>query len=81
MKPYVPAANINKPVASGANVTPLQIKWWKCSRPHYAWYCKNKTGEVLHNLQEEPIVEDIARTPQIYAVLDGEQADHHAMMV
>ena len=54
MKPYEPTANVNKPVASGANATSLQIKCWKCSGPHYARNCKNKTSGVLHNLQEEP---------------------------
>ena len=63
MKPYVPAANVNNLVASGANATPLQIKCWKCSEPHYAHDCKNNNSGVLYNLQEEPIVEDIARTP------------------
>ena len=35
----------------------------------------------MHNLQEEPMVEDIAGTPWIYASLDGQQADHQATMV
>ena len=70
-KPYVPTPNVNKLVASAANATPLPIKCWKCSGPHYAQDCKNKTGGVLHRLQEEPTVEDIARTSQIYAELDG----------
>ena len=35
----------------------------------------------MHNLQEEPTVEDIARTPWIYAALDGRQAGHQATMV
>ena len=35
----------------------------------------------MHNLQEEPMVEGIARTPRIYAALDGWQADHQATMV
>ena len=35
----------------------------------------------MHNLQEEPTIEDIAGTPRIYAVLDGRQADHQATMV
>ena len=74
-KPYVPAANVNKLVASGANATPLQIKWWKWSRPHYARDCKNKTGGVLHNLQEEPTIEDIAETMPVYATLDGQSED------
>ena len=32
-------------------------------------------------MQEEPTIEDIARTPQIYATLGGQQADHQATMV
>ena len=71
MKPYIPAANVNKPVASGANATSLQIKCWKCSGPNYAQYCKNKTTGVLCNLQEELTIKDIAVTPRIYAALDG----------
>ena len=35
----------------------------------------------LHNIQEEPTIEDISRTPKIYAVLDGQQEDHQATMV
>ena len=35
----------------------------------------------MHNLQEEPIVKDIAGTPRIYAALYGRQADHQATMV
>ena len=35
----------------------------------------------MHNLQEEPTVEEIAGTPQIYAALDGQQPDHQAIMV
>ena len=70
--PYVPTSNTNKPVAvGGANATLIQIKCWKCSRPHYAWDCKNNTNGVLHNLQEEPTIEDIAGTAHIYAALDG----------
>ena len=63
-KPYVPAPNVIKAVETGgANATLVQIKCWKWSGPHYARYCKNKTNEVLHSLQEEPTVEDIAGTP------------------
>ena len=36
MKPYVPTANVSKPIASGDNATPLHIKCWKCIGPHYA---------------------------------------------
>ena len=71
MKPYAPGPNVNKSVASGANATSLQFKCWKCSRPHYARDCKNKINGVLHNLQEEPTIEDIVGTPWIYAALDG----------
>ena len=39
------------------------------------------TNGVLHNLQEYPMVEDIARTQGIYAALDGRQEDHQATMV
>ena len=35
----------------------------------------------MHNLQEEPIVEDIAGTPRIYVALDGRHADHQATMI
>ena len=49
--------------------------------PHYAWDYKNKTSEVLHNLQEEPTVEDIAGKSWIYVALDGWPADHQATMV
>ena len=35
----------------------------------------------MHNLQEEPTIEDIGGTPRIYAALDGRQADHQATMV
>ena len=79
--PYVPAPNVNKLVASGDNATPLQFKCWKCNGPHYAWDCKNKTSGVLHNLQEEPTVEDIAGTLETYATLDGRQENHQATMV
>ena len=80
-KPYVPAPNGNKQVASGANDNPLVIKWWKCNGLHYAQECKNKNNGVLHSLQEEPTVEDIAGTPWIYAALNGQQVDHQATMV
>ena len=71
-KPYVLAPNVNKPVkARGANATPLQIKWWKFTGPHYARDCKNKINGGLHNLQVEPRVEDIAGTLRIYAIFDG----------
>ena len=49
MKPYVPAPNGNKQVASGANATPLAIKCWKCNRLHYDRDCKNKNNGFLHN--------------------------------
>ena len=78
--PYVPTPNGNKVVTSGANATPLQIKFYKCSRPHYVRECKNKTDGVLHNLQEEPTIEDILGTPWIYEALDGRQEDHQATM-
>ena len=35
----------------------------------------------MHNLQEEPTIEDIAGTPRIYAALDCRQEDHQAIMV
>ena len=35
----------------------------------------------MHNLQEEPTVEDIDGTPWIYAALDGRHVDHQATMV
>ena len=35
----------------------------------------------LHNLQEEPTVEDIAATPRIYVALDEQDADHQTTMV
>jgi len=34
---------------------------------------KNNTNGVLHNLQEEPMIEDIGGTLQIYASLDDEE--------
>ena len=71
-KPYAQAPNGNKKVASGANATPLAIKCWKCNGMHYARDCKNKNNGVLHNLQEEPTIEDIVGTSWIYAALDGE---------
>ena len=80
-KPYVPASNVNKPVACGANATLLKIKCWKCYRPHYARDCKNKTSGVLHKLQEEPTLEDITGTPWIYAALDGRHEYHKATML
>ena len=70
-KPYVPSPNGNKKVVSGAIFTPLAIKCWKCNGPHYAQDCKNKNNGFLHNLQEEPTVEDIAGTLRIYTALDG----------
>ena len=81
MKPYVPAPKGNKQVASGANATPLAIKWWKCNGLYYAWECKNKNNGILHNLQEVPTTEDIEGTPWIYATLDGRHVDHQATMV
>ena len=71
MKLYALAPNGNKQVVSGANATPLVIKCWKCNGPHYARDCKNKNNGLLHDLQEENTVEDIAGTPWIYASLDG----------
>ena len=35
----------------------------------------------MHNLQEEPTVEDIARTTWIYAALEGRHANHQDTMV
>ena len=35
----------------------------------------------MYNLQEEPMVEDIARSPRMYASLDGRQEDHQPTMV
>ena len=36
-KPYVAAPNSSKLVEfGGENATPIQIKCWKCSGPHYA---------------------------------------------
>ena len=81
MKPYVPDVNVNKTVENAYNDTLLHIKCQKCSGSHYARDCKNKIGGVLHNLQEEPTVEDIAGTLQIYGALDGQQGDHKDTMV
>ena len=50
--------------------------------PHYFGQdCKNKTSGVLHNLQEEPTIEDIPGTPRIYVAFDGRHVDHQATMV
>ena len=76
MKPYVPSPNGNKQVASGANATPLATKCSKCNGLHYARYCNKKNNGVLHNLQEEPTIEDVVGTQRIYAALDGKQVDH-----
>ena len=62
MNPYVLAPNGNNKVATGANATPLAIKCSKCNGSNYSRYCKNKKNGVLHNLQEEPTVEDIEGT-------------------
>ena len=35
----------------------------------------------MHNLQEEPIVEDIVGTPWIYTALDDQHVDHQDTMV
>ena len=35
----------------------------------------------MYNLQEEPTVKHIARTPRIYAALDGRHVDHQSAMV
>ena len=80
-KPCVRAPNGNKQVSSGANATPLAIKCWKCNGMHYAQDCKNKNSGFLYNLQEEPTIENIAGTLQIYETSDGRQADHQATMV
>ena len=65
----------------GSQCFPLQIKCSKLQGPHYSQDCKNKTNGVLHNLQEEPTIEEIAGTLWIYAALDGRQEDHQATMV
>ena len=41
----------------------------------------NMIDVIVHNLQEEEIVDDLSRTPQIYATLYGRQRDHQATMV
>lgn len=43
-------------------------------------YHNNKTKRV-HNLQEATIMNEIARSPQIFSILDDLQADHQAKMV
>ena len=35
----------------------------------------------MHNLQEEPAIEEIEGTPWIYATLDGQHEDHQDTMV
>ena len=35
----------------------------------------------MHNLQEEPTIDNIYGTTWIYVALDGQQADHQATMV
>ena len=56
-------------IHGGAKDSPLQVSCWKFQGPHYAKYCPNKTNGVLQNLQEYPIVEDMASTHRIYAIL------------
>ena len=51
-KPYVPAPNGNKQMASGANATPLAIKCRKCNGMHYPRECKNNNNGIFHNLKE-----------------------------
>ena len=78
----MPASNTNRPRTSGgANASPLQIKCWKFQGLHSSRDCTNKTKGVLHNLQEDPMVEDMASTLRIYAALVGRQVDHQATMV
>ena len=71
--PNVPAPNSDRPTLNeGAKVFSLQVSCWKCQGPHYASDFQNKTNGFLHNLQEDPIVEDMDSTPRIYAKLKGQ---------
>ena len=52
---------------------------YKCDSPGGVELAITSTNRVLHSLQEEPVVEDTARTPRIYAALDGQQADYEVL--
>ena len=81
-KPNVPAPNTNRLVENrGTEASLLQVNYWKFQVPHYARDFPNKNNGVLHNLHEYSMVEDMDRTPRIYASLDGLQVDHPATMV
>ena len=78
----MPSPNTNRPTANeGARVALLQDNCWKCQGPHYAMDFPNKTGGVLHNIQEYLTVEHMVSTLRIYETLDGRQADHQATIV
>ena len=67
----VPTPNTNRPVANrGSKASPLWVSCWKFQGPHYTRNYPNKINGVLHNLEEDPTVEDMASMPMIYASLD-----------
>ena len=71
-QPNVLALNTNRPGTPRGEKDSMQmVSCWKFQWPHYTRDCPNKTNGVLHNLQEDPTIEEMDSTPRIYAALDG----------
>ena len=60
------------------------IHHWGCGENHVLKYCPYKIGNHrgIHNIEEATIVEYMEKeTPKIYGALDGNQANHQAIVV
>jgi hypothetical protein len=83
-----PSQSRNKPTEQAREGTkepkkgPLQC--WGCGEPHLLrdFPHRKHDNRKVYNVQEETIVNDVARSvPRIYAAIENRQADHQASVV
>ena len=58
------------------------VQCWVCKGPHYFidFPSKNSIQKKIHNMEDNTIVNDLAKTPRIYATFENRQANYQPLV-